>query len=349
MTSVLRLAATLVALTLATECRAQLLDHNKYRVKTTLWDGDDLPDLVLVKKTHPLRHPSEIHIFSGASHFRKPLVEVGLPAAYADRGWEFVVADWDLDGHPDLWAIQRDGKGHRVEIHILAGALFFQDFLLHVVTDIPAAGPGVEFLAIPPIRDAPTRPNLMMVDREGTTSHHTEVRILDGGTKFQDVVLRAVTPFPETGTGPSWQFQAGDFNEDRVLDLIAITDHWGGAAYVVDGRSDLKKLAFSQQLTNDGANLKGRFPALENCEEGLYERLERTAADPLDPSDRGTRTPLMSGTTTAPALADFYSGVSVSQAIRRFQIAPADTEHLRLEPHDRRISTRLELVDEIRE
>ncbi len=349
----LALATALASLALATTpCLAQSaqLDPSIWQVGTTLWDDDDLPDLFMVKKRPSGTGTTEVHIHAGSSQYQTPLVEVGTPLPYTDADWTFAMADYDLDGVPDLWAIDRDGPGHRVEVQILSGAMFFRQFLLRSVTSLDAVGPEADFLAIPPIWAAGTRPNLLMVLRGGTESKTIEVRVLSGASGFRQVVLESTTPLPATGTGATWQFQAGDFDGDRVLDLIAVTSEAGGAVYVVSGKSDLKRYAFQRQLTDDGAEtaLKERSPHLASCEAPLLTKLEQVAADPLVPAGVGPRTALMSGTTVAPALADLFSAVSVSQAIRRFQKAPADPDRLRDEPRDRKVSTLLELVDVVK-
>ena len=147
---------TFAVLAITTECRAQEanLDHAIWHVKTTLWDDDDLPDLVMIKKRPSGTGSTEVHIYSGASKYRTALVEVGTALPYTDEKWEFAMADWDLDGAPDLWAICRNGKSHKVEVQILSGALFFQQFLLRTETSFDAVGPETEFLVIPPILTA---------------------------------------------------------------------------------------------------------------------------------------------------------------------------------------------------
>lgn len=344
----LRVAALVLAVVAtAAEGRAQQaeLDHSIWHLKTTLWDDDDVPDLVMVKKRPSGTGSTEVHIYSGSSKYRKALVEVGTPLPYTDEKWEFAVADWNLDGVPDLWAIHRDGDRHKVEVHILSGALFFRQFLLHAETPLEAAGPEVEFLAIPPVRAAAARPNLMLVRRERTATHSTELQVLDGGSEFKKMVLETGTALPETGTGPAWQFQAADFNGDRVLDLIAVTSEGGGALYVVDGKADLRSFALLIQIggENARAKLNAAAPGYAELEEAATSKMEDVAADPLVPAGVGPRTPLMSGTYAASAIADLYGGRSVSRAIRRFQKSAA-TESPSVGEKDGPVSAKLEIV-----
>ncbi len=332
---------------MVTESRAQQadLDHSIWHLKTTLWDDDDVPDLVMIKKRPSGTGSTEVHIYSGSSKYRSPLVEVGTPLPYTDEKWEFAVADWNLDGVPDLWAICRDGDHHKVEVNILSGAMFFRQFLLRAETSLEAVGPEVEFLAIPPIRAAAARPNLMLVRRERTASHMTELQVLDGGSDFKKTVIETGTALPETGTGPTWQFQAGDFNGDRVLDLIAVTSEGDGALYVVDGKADLRSFALHVQTGGEIVKVKlnAVAPGYGELEEAAISKMEDVAADPLVPAGVGPRTALMGGTYGASAIADLYSGRSVSQAIRRFQKAAA-SEGLADELKDGPISARLEIV-----
>lgn len=312
---------------IATEGRAQQadLDHSIWHIKSTLWDDDNLPDLAMIKKRPSGTGTTEVHIYSGASKYRTALVEVGTALPYTGETWEFAMADWDLDGVPDLWAINRNGRHHKVEVSILSGALFFRQFLVRTETAFDAVGPEAEFLVIPPILGAPTRPNLMMVQREHTGTHVTEIHVIDGGSNFKKVAFDASTPLPETGTGPGWQFQAGDYDGDRVLDLLAVTSENGGAFYVVSGKSNLKEYALRGQLVDAGAILKmtGVAPDFAELEPEVIAKLEAVAADPKVPAGVGPKTTLMSGTYAASALAEMYCALGTSQAVRQFRRSSA--------------------------
>jgi hypothetical protein len=47
------------------------------------------------------------------------LYEAGSVLPETDSTFDFVVADWDADGHPDLVGIKKSGTGtHSTEVHI---------------------------------------------------------------------------------------------------------------------------------------------------------------------------------------------------------------------------------------
>jgi hypothetical protein len=52
-------------------------------------------------------------------------------------GWAFAVADYDLDGAPDLVVLKlQNGGTVSTEVHILSGARGYQSWLLHTGTPL---------------------------------------------------------------------------------------------------------------------------------------------------------------------------------------------------------------------
>jgi serine protease len=57
-----------------------------------------------------------------------------------DNSWVFLVGDYDEDGHPDLWAINRANTGSgTTEVHVLNGTNF-QAFLVQTATALQQTG-----------------------------------------------------------------------------------------------------------------------------------------------------------------------------------------------------------------
>jgi hypothetical protein len=86
-------------------------DHNR----------DGVPDLVVIKMQGG-SGKTEVHILSGTT-FQAWLVQTATPQLQTDpTNWAFPVADWGLDGVPDLIILRRQGSGSgSTEVHILAG------------------------------------------------------------------------------------------------------------------------------------------------------------------------------------------------------------------------------------
>jgi RNA polymerase sigma factor (sigma-70 family) len=102
---------------------------------TADWDGDGIPDLLVVKKNAGGLY--SVHIYSGASRFEKPLLAV--PTAFpASDDVTFRFADYDRDGIPDLIAVKKNAGG-LYSVHIYSGASRFEKPLLAVPTAFPAS------------------------------------------------------------------------------------------------------------------------------------------------------------------------------------------------------------------
>jgi predicted acylesterase/phospholipase RssA len=92
---------------------------NSFGFLTTDWDGDGQPDLVAIQRSHTGTCSTEIHVLAGSSNFGTMLYEAGSVLPETDSTFDFVVADWDADGHPDLVGIKKSGTGtHSTEVHI---------------------------------------------------------------------------------------------------------------------------------------------------------------------------------------------------------------------------------------
>jgi len=108
------------------------INRNTREARTTNWDVDDKPDLVTIKKNGTPRAKTEVHIYSGASNYSTPLLQVETGLHVTNESWQFLIADWDLDGTPDLWAINQHGANGHCDLHILSGADHFQSFIAHI-------------------------------------------------------------------------------------------------------------------------------------------------------------------------------------------------------------------------
>ena len=97
------------------------------------WNKDNKPDIVVILKAGA-SGKVETHILSGASSFQSYLLNRAtvLPSVSTDYRWDFKLADYNLDGVPDLYAINRQGNSGKVELTVVDG----QSSFLNVTTTI---------------------------------------------------------------------------------------------------------------------------------------------------------------------------------------------------------------------
>ncbi|KAK0619561.1 hypothetical protein B0T14DRAFT_566399 [Immersiella caudata] len=188
----------------------------------TDWNGDGVQDLVAIKKSGTGTGSTEVHIFSGASNFRNLLLTAGTPLPETDETYDFALADWNGDGRPDLFAIQKSKtESGTTEVNILSGASNFQDWLLRKsVVYLPETDENTAFVLADWSGDG--KPDLMAVKKRFTDTRLTEVEILSGKSTFQESVLRIGINLGETDA--NWSFAAtksGSLGSSR-LDLVCI-------------------------------------------------------------------------------------------------------------------------------
>ena len=95
------------------------------------WTRDGRPDLVAIKQKATGTNRREVHIFSGASNWKTPILQTGTPLEESDESTKFLMADWNGDGYQDLVAVQHSGtSAQKTGVHILSGATNFQTTLL---------------------------------------------------------------------------------------------------------------------------------------------------------------------------------------------------------------------------
>ena len=99
------------------------------------YDSDDIPDLWAINKQGD--SSTEIHVISGANPSQF-LLHSSTALHQTGDNWSFFVADYNDDGIPDLWAINKQGDSS-TEIHVISGANPSQ-FLLHSSTALHQTG-----------------------------------------------------------------------------------------------------------------------------------------------------------------------------------------------------------------
>ncbi|MEV6489769.1 VCBS repeat-containing protein [Actinoplanes sp. NPDC051633] len=208
------------------------------------WNGDRRVDLVVVQRTGTRSGKTELQILDGARNFQPLLLHTATALGPTDARHEFSLADWNGDGRPDLVVMLKSGTASgRTELRVLDGASFFQRFLLETVTVLdPTDERHVFSLAD---WNGDRRLDLVMVQKAGTTSEKTEVRVLDGAANFNAQLLQTDTALDTTDD--RHEVAVADWNGDHRLDLVAVQKSGTASrkteVQVIDGASNFQRIA----------------------------------------------------------------------------------------------------------
>jgi hypothetical protein len=115
---------------------SQMLDLADY-------NNDGKLDLWFIAKGVTGSGTTEVHILSGADGFKTYIAHsaTGLHLTGADGRWYFSVGDYNGDGRPDLYAIDKqDTASGKTAVHVLNGADGFKSFLLHSASALHLTG-----------------------------------------------------------------------------------------------------------------------------------------------------------------------------------------------------------------
>lgn len=161
----------------------------------------------------------EVHVLNGGSGFDRFQLQVATPLTVGSSGqWAFDVADFNGDGVPDLYCIDRMGGSGTTQVHVLDGASNFQVFSLHTATALHPTGTDPAWKFTVGDRNGDGRPDLYVIKRDGGTGR-TELHVLDGASTFSRFSLHAATALHSTGSGHDWDFAVADYNADGIRDL----------------------------------------------------------------------------------------------------------------------------------
>lgn len=141
------------------------------------WTGDGKPDLFIIKKSNTGSRSTEVSILSGASNFQRYLLQTGTPLQQTDHTFDFVVADWNNDGRPDLIVIKKSNtRSKSTEIGVLSGTSNFQKFIFETATPQHETDESFAFAAT----DWNNQNNcdLVIIKKNQTGTQSTEISIL---------------------------------------------------------------------------------------------------------------------------------------------------------------------------
>ena len=190
---------------------------DRHQVLLADWNGDGHADLVVVQLSGTASGATEVRVLSGANNFQNLLLHTAIPMGPTDARYVFSMADWNFDGRFDLVVTQKSGtaSGH-TEVRVLDGASFLRRYLQETITPLGPTGDCHAFSAAD--WNADGRPDMAVVQKCGTASGHTEVRVLDGASNLQRYLQESATPLGKTDARHT--FSVADWNGDLNLDLV---------------------------------------------------------------------------------------------------------------------------------
>ncbi len=208
------------------------------------WNGDRHADLVMVRRTGTTTGRTELRIMDGAHNFQPLLLHTATVLGPTDARHEFSLADWNGDGRPDLVVMLKSGTASgRTELRVLDGASFFRRFLLETVTVFEPTDERHVFSLADANGDRTL--DLVMVQKAGTASGKTEVRVLDGASNFQTQLLQTATALDTTDD--RHEVAVADWNGDRRPDLVVVqksgTTSKKAEVQILDGASTFQRFA----------------------------------------------------------------------------------------------------------
>ena len=88
------------------------------------FDRDGVDDLYFIKRRNTGTNSIELHVVSGASNYQQFTLHTGTSLVQAeDANGDFLLADFDRNGIPDLYFIKRRSTGtNSIEVHVLEGS-----------------------------------------------------------------------------------------------------------------------------------------------------------------------------------------------------------------------------------
>ncbi|MBO3741916.1 FG-GAP repeat domain-containing protein [Actinoplanes flavus] len=150
----------------------------RYRFAVTDWNGDAHPDLVVTQTSGTAGNRMEVEVLDGAANFQRHLAPKIVTPEPANPDHRVAVTDFNNDRRPDLVIIETSGKADgKTRLRVLDGAAGLQRTLVKADT-APGITHHLELLITEWNGDH--RPDLMLVQENGTASGRTEMVVLGG-------------------------------------------------------------------------------------------------------------------------------------------------------------------------
>ncbi|HEY5972161.1 MAG TPA: FG-GAP-like repeat-containing protein [Pseudoxanthomonas sp.] len=185
------------------------------------YNFDGVLDLFAIKKVGASNR-TELHVLSGATSYTTFLLQKATPLSTtgSDHRWVFRVGDYNLDGTPDLYVINRVGASGKTEVYVLNGVGGYQTYLLQSASILGITGTNHAWQFELGDMNNDAQLDLYAINKVGTSA--TEVFVLNAVGGFKSYLLQKSTILGRSGTDNSWDFKVNDYNRDGIPDLYAI-------------------------------------------------------------------------------------------------------------------------------
>lgn len=205
------------------------------------FNDDGVTDLYCIKMTNTGSAKLEVHVLNGADEFKTFLLHATTALDEADAAnCEFAIADFDNDGHPDLYCLKKTNTGTgTLEVHVLNGSDNFKSFLLHTGTALQAADAGANFAFAVGDFDNDGHPDIFCLKKSNAASGTLEVHILSGANRFQTFSLHSTSALKAVDAAANFQFGVASDSEAyaQIKSFkVSPTDKLG-FGHIVDGGS----------------------------------------------------------------------------------------------------------------
>jgi hypothetical protein len=220
---------------------------------------------------------TEVHILDesdGYKTFEQHSATI-LAKTGSANDWAFRTGDYNGDGVVDVYAIKRNGKSGKTEVHVLNGANKFQSYLLQSATALASVGTSYAWEFQLGDYNGDGKLDLYVIKRNGG-SGRTEVHVLDGAKKFQSYLVHAATKMGKTGTDQSIKFLVGNANSDGKPDLYMIKRNGGSGTtevHVLNGANKFQSFIVQRAtaLAKTGSSNNWEFALGDYDEDGTLD------------------------------------------------------------------------------
>ena len=241
---------------------------------------DGVLDVLAISKQDIGSGRTAIHVLDGASGFSKYANNFVSVLHHTGADFDFVAGDYTRDGVLDVLAISKQDIGSgRTAIHVLDGASGFSEYANNFVSVLHHTGADFDFVAGDYTRDGVL--DVLAISKQDIGSGRTAIHVLDGASGFSEYANNFVSVLHHTGA--DFDFVAGDYTRDGVLDVLAISKQDIGsgrtAIHVLDGASGFSKYAnnFVSVLHHTGADFD--FVAGDYTRDGVLDVLAISKQD----------------------------------------------------------------------
>ncbi|HZM63593.1 MAG TPA: VCBS repeat-containing protein, partial [Candidatus Saccharimonadales bacterium] len=149
------------------------------------FNGDGVQDIIKIQHQSTASGMTEARVFNGADRFTAGNPLVTPDGHHGANDVDYVVADYNRDGRPDIYRIMHWNTGSgKTEIRVLDGATHYATWLTptFVTPDGWHGGDGVDYAAS--TCGTTNHPNVFTILHQGTTQGRTEIKRLDGNTNY---------------------------------------------------------------------------------------------------------------------------------------------------------------------